>query len=138
MAQLARQLDTQHSGGAYLNLLAQGGQLGHMSLGLRADVADQSLGVALQLADALVAQLDLLLQVAVLQLERRELAQQLSMHGHQLLESLLQRLEVRLVALQERIVDVAVVQSRHRIVLDLQLHHLREGHSQSARTPQEK
>lgn len=111
---------------AHLDLLAQVGELRHVSLGLLPDVADESLAVALQLADALVAQLRLLLQLRRLQLQRRELAQQLPVHRHKLLQSLLQGLAVGAVLLGHGVGQLAVVHAAQRVVLDLQLDHLQQ------------
>lgn len=120
----------------YRHLLPEVGELRDVSLRLLADVADQAARAALQLADALVAQLGLLLQLRGLQLQRGKLAQELPVHGHQLLEALLQRFHVRRVALPEGLGRLRLVGPAQRVELLLQLHHLRDrrGHSRSLRS----
>ena len=91
------------------DLLTKLRELGDVALGLRAHVGRERARVELELLDALVAQRDLLLALRVVELERRVLAQQLPVHGDELLEPLLQRAHVLPLARREELARVAHV-----------------------------
>jgi hypothetical protein len=102
-----------------LNLFFEAEQVRHVPFRLPAHVAHDRPAALFQLAYALVAQLNLLLGLAVFQLQHGKFAQQLAMHGHQLLQTLLQRSRLDTFAFADEFCQGLPVRGAQ--VVDLQL-----------------